>query len=178
MNRAVFLDRDGVINKTIFKMGKPRAPYTMEEFAFIEGVELAVKKLKDQGFFTIVVTNQPDVARGWVELKQVELVNDFVFNTLQVNEVVSCFHTDKDNCECRKPKPGMILNAAKKWNIDLTQSFMVGDRLSDVDAGQRAGCISILVGAGDGEGVVTPDHHCENLLQASEWILNNPFKLK
>jgi D-glycero-D-manno-heptose 1,7-bisphosphate phosphatase len=178
MNRAVFLDRDGVINKTIFKMGKPRAPYSLEEFAFIEGVEQAVEVLKAHGFLTVVVTNQPDVARGWVGMEQVELVNNFVHTTLQVNEVMSCFHTDKDNCECRKPRPGMILAAAKKWNIDLTQSFMVGDRLSDVDAGQRAGCLSILVGEGDGASGITPDHHCENLLSASAWILNHSLKLK
>lgn len=178
MNKAVFLDRDGVINKTIFKMGKPRAPYTMEEFAFVEGVEEAVAALKGNGFLTIVVTNQPDVARGWVAMEQVELVNIFVFNTLQVDEVMSCFHTDKDNCECRKPRPGMLLEAAKKWNIDLRQSFMVGDRLSDVDAGKRAGCLSILVGEGDGATGVTPDHQCENLLAASHWILNHALKLK
>lgn len=178
MNKAVFLDRDGVINKTIVKMGKPRAPYSMEEFAFIEGVEEAVEKLKAEGYLTIVVTNQPDVARGWVGMEQVELVNNYVQNTLQVNDVMSCFHTNEDNCECRKPRPGMILTAAKKWNIDLTQSFMVGDRLSDVEAGQKAGCLSILVGAGDGASEITPDHQCENLLEASSWILNHALKLK
>ena len=173
MNKAVFLDRDGVINHTLIKMGKPRAPYTMEEFSFIQGVEEAISKFKAAGFVLIVVTNQPDVSRGWVTMEQVVMVNDHVFKTLGVEEVMSCFHTDADNCHCRKPKPGMILDAAKKWNIDLTKSFMVGDRLSDVDAGQRAGCKSILVGPGDGIGAIIPDHQSENLLTASEWILNS-----
>lgn len=178
MNRAVFLDRDGVINKTIFKMGKPRAPYSMEEFAFIDGVEEAVKKLKADGFLTIIVTNQPDVARGWVGMDKVELVNNFVLKTLQVDEVKSCFHTNEDNCDCRKPRPGMILEAAKKFKIDLAQSFMVGDRLSDVEAGQRAGCTSILVGEGDGATGIMPDYQCENLLAASSWILSHTLKLE
>lgn len=177
MKKAVFLDRDGVINNTLFKMGKPRAPYSMEEFSFIDGVELAVKNLKVAGFLTVVVTNQPDVARGWVGMEQVEIVNNHVLQTLKVTEVMSCFHTDKDDCQCRKPKPGMILQAAKKWDIDLSKSFMVGDRLSDVDAGKRAGCISLLVGPGDGVGSVTPDHQCEDLLSASEWILKQSLKL-
>ncbi len=173
MNRAVFLDRDGVINKTIIKMGKPRAPYTLSEFAFIEGVEVAVRNIQAAGFLTIVVTNQPDVARGWVEMKQVELVNQHVMTTLSVNEIYACFHTDQDNCECRKPKPGMLLAAAQKWNIDLSESFMIGDRASDVDAGLRAGCVSILVGSGAESSGITPDYHCENLLKASEWILKD-----
>lgn len=174
MNKAIFLDRDGVINKTIFKMGKPRAPYTIEEFAFYDGVKEAVQSFKDHGYLIIVVTNQPDVARGWVSMEQVELVNNLVKEHLPVDEIKACFHTDKDQCECRKPKPGMLLEAARVWNIDVSKSFMVGDRLSDVEAGQRAGCKSILVGEGDKvETSYVPDHHCQDLLSASKWILSN-----
>ncbi len=143
-------------------MGKPRAPYSMEEFSFIDGVKEATEKLKSQGYLLIVVTNQPDVARGWVSREVVDLVNKHVQDSLPLDEIFACFHTDKDNCLCRKPGPGMILEAQKKWNIDLSKSFLVGDRDSDIEAARRAGCKGILVGEkGD-----YPD-----LLSATQWIL-------
>lgn len=173
MNKAIFLDRDGVINKTIFKMGKPRAPYTLEEFSFIDGVKEAVQSFKDNGFIIIVVTNQPDVARGWVSMEQVELVNNLVKDKLAVDEIKACFHTEKDQCNCRKPKPGMLLEAAESWDIDLEKSFMVGDRLSDVEAGHAAGCKSILVGGEEKpSSVIVPEFYCADLLTASKWILS------
>ena len=173
MSKAVFLDRDGVINHTVFKMGKPRAPYTLEEFSFIDGVKEAVRLFKAHGYRIIVVTNQPDVARGWVAREQVDLVNGYVQNELQVDEVKSCFHTEKDTCLCRKPQPGMLLEAADRWGINLSESFMVGDRLSDIEAGQRAGCKSILVGSGDEteNSTCSPEYQCQNLLAAASWIL-------
>lgn len=173
MKKAVFLDRDGVINKTIIKMGKPRAPYTLDEFAYVEGVQEAVTLLKEHGFVLVVVTNQPDVARGWVSREQVDLVNDLVMKELKVDALKSCFHTEKDQCQCRKPRPGMLLEAASELDVDLSKSFMVGDRSSDIKAGQAVGCISILVGEGEADtGELKPDYRCENLLQASKWLLN------
>ena len=169
--KAVFLDRDGVINKTIFRMGKERAPYSLEEFQFIDGVVETVKELKKEGFLIIVVTNQPDVARGWVPLEQVNLVNDFVREHLAVDEIKVCFHTENDNCSCRKPEPGMLLEAGEKWKINFQESFMVGDRESDVVAGQRAGCKSILVGAHTYESLtIKPEHLCPSLREALDWI--------
>lgn len=170
--KAVFLDRDGVINKTIFRMGKERAPYTLEEFDFIEGVVEAVTAFKEKGFLVIVVTNQPDVSRGWVAMEQVVLVNDFIKKRLPIDEIKVCFHTEKENCSCRKPRPGMLLEAAEKWKINLTSSFMVGDRLSDIEAGQSAGCRSILVGlSNDPDQKIFPDHRCRDLSEACTWIL-------
>ena len=172
MNKAIFLDRDGVINQTIIKMGKPRAPYFLEEFVFIPGVRESVAQLKQTGYLLIVVTNQPDVSRGWVSMEQVRVINNYVVQELNVDELKACFHTDKDNCECRKPKPGMLLEAAMRWNIRFQDSFMVGDRYSDVDAGQRAGCKSILVGTGEENPLkLVPDFHCTDLREASQWIL-------
>jgi D-glycero-D-manno-heptose 1,7-bisphosphate phosphatase len=162
MNKAIFLDRDGVINKTIFKMGKPRAPYSMEEFAFIDGVKEATERLKGHGYLLIVVTNQPDVARGWVSREQVDLVNEHVMKSLPLDEIIACFHTDKDKCLCRKPEPGMILEAQKKWDIDLSKSYLVGDRASDIEAAHRAGCHGILVGEGE---------EYSDLKSATDWIL-------
>jgi D-glycero-D-manno-heptose 1,7-bisphosphate phosphatase len=172
MKKAIFLDRDGVINQTVFKMGKPRAPYNLEEFKFIPGVEEAVRKFKDRGYLIIVVTNQADAARGWVKKKQVDLVNEHVRFNLHVDSIKVCFHTEFDTCLCRKPKPGMLLEAAAEFDIDLNSSYMVGDRMIDVEAGVTAGCTSILVGPGDETGSSTEPHHvCEDLLMASRWIL-------
>jgi D-glycero-D-manno-heptose 1,7-bisphosphate phosphatase len=171
MNKAVFLDRDGVINQMIFRMGKMRAPYSLEEFAFFEGVPEAIADLKRHDFILVVVTNQPDVARGWVAMEQVELVNNYVTENLAVDEILACFHVDADKCLCRKPQPGMLLTAAKKWDIDLSQSFMVGDRISDVEAGHRAGCRGILVGTGEDTSMLRPDFECADLLEASRWII-------
>ncbi len=173
MNKAVFLDRDGVINKTVFRMGKPRAPYLSEEYALFEGVPQALQLLKQAGFLLIVVTNQPDVARGWVSRDQVDLINNLVKVHLPVDEIYACFHTEKDLCQCRKPKPGMLLEASKKWNIDFSKSFMIGDRSSDIEAGLAVGCRSILVGEEADHPVYKAHFRAEDLLSASGWILKN-----
>jgi D-glycero-D-manno-heptose 1,7-bisphosphate phosphatase len=173
MNKAIFLDRDGVINTTLLKMGKMRAPYSMEEFSFIQGVVESVKILKEHGFKLIVVTNQPDVARGWVSRDAVDLLNAYVKKALGVDDVVACFHTEKDGCECRKPRPGMLTSSAQKWHIDLALSFMVGDRMSDIEAGLKAGCKTILVGDAEADsGIVSPHHRTTDLSTAVKWILN------
>ncbi len=173
MKKAIFLDRDGVINNTLLKMGKMRAPYTLEEFSFINGVREAVTKLKEKGFVLIVVTNQPDVARGWVSREGVDVVNQYVMSELEVDDLISCFHTEKDGCECRKPKPGMLTNSAKKWDVDLSRSFMVGDRMSDVEAGLAAGCTTILVGDGEEDvGLKSPHFRAKDLNSSVQWILN------
>lgn len=170
MNRAIFLDRDGVLNRTIFRNGKPRAPYTLEEFSLITGVEEAIEKLRREGFKLIVVTNQPDVARGWVSRGAVDLVNQKLFELLPLDDIEVCFHTDEDRCDCRKPQPGMLLTAAEKWNVNLPESYMIGDRNSDVLAGKRAGCKTVLVGENesDEEG---SDHQASTLLTALSFIL-------
>lgn len=167
--RAVFLDRDGVINQTIFRMGKPRAPYTLEEFSFLPGVPEAITFLRQEGFELIIVTNQPDVARGWVSREAVDIVNEYIGRELGISDIRACFHTEKDNCDCRKPRPGMLLEAAKEHNIDLENSYMVGDRESDVAAGKNAGCKTILISNGSEDG--DPDHVAPSLLAATGWIV-------
>lgn len=168
--KAVFLDRDGVINQTIFRMGKPRAPYTLEEFSFLPGVPEAVDFLREEGFELIIVTNQPDVARGWVTREAVDLVNQYISESLGIKDIRACFHTEHDRCECRKPRPGMLLEAAKDHDIDLEQSFMVGDRVSDVEAGKHAGCKTVLIGTDPEEG--NPDHISSSLMAATGWIVS------
>jgi D-glycero-D-manno-heptose 1,7-bisphosphate phosphatase len=170
-SRAVFLDRDGVINKMHVKMGKLRAPYTREEFELIEGVPEAISMLKEDGFKLIIVTNQPDVARGWVDHSAVDLVNGLIQAELQVDEILCCFHVEKDQCLCRKPKPGMLLEGANNHHIDLQRSFMIGDRYSDIAAGVAAGCQTLLVGVGDEQGQFpAPDKQVSSLLEGAKWI--------
>lgn len=173
MKRAVFLDRDGVINQTIFRDGKPRAPDHLEDFHFFPGVTEAVCDLKQAGFLIIVVTNQPDVARGWQKREVVEAMNQKVMNELGVDAIQVCYHVEKDQCLCRKPKPGMLTEAAGEWEIDCKRSFMVGDRFGDIEAGVAAGCAgTVLVGPGDIQGPSPePSARVASLREAADWIL-------
>lgn len=171
MKPAFFLDRDGVLNKLIIRNGKAQAPYTLDEFALYPGVEEALRIIKENNFLTIVVTNQPDVSRGWVTLESVELINSQIKKLLPIDDIKICFHENHHNCECRKPKPGMLLEAAKEWNIDLTASYMVGDRYGDMAAGKSAGCKAILIGEGDEQkNFPSPDYRAELLIDAVKLI--------
>lgn len=170
--RAVFIDRDGVINRTHFRDGKPRAPSTLEDFEYLPGVEEAIRTLREAGFLTIVVTNQPDVARGWQSRDVVEAMNRKVLDELQVDAVEVCYHDNIDDCLCRKPRPGMLTRSAESWEIDLGRSFMVGDRMSDIAAGSAAGCVSILVEPSDADrDAPEPAARVSSLLEAARWIL-------
>lgn len=172
MKRAVFLDRDGVINNTFFRDGKTRAPSTVEQFSFLPGVREAAQALKNAGFVLIVVTNQPDVVRGWQKREVVEAMNDIVRRELDVEDILVCWHDDHHGCECRKPLPGMILEAADTWQISLESSFMVGDRESDVAAGHAAGCRTFLVSS-DPHPNCRPDWVVGSLLEATKIILTS-----
>jgi D-glycero-D-manno-heptose 1,7-bisphosphate phosphatase len=145
MRPAVFLDRDGVINEISVTDGVPHPPNSVEEFRFLPGVREACAALTSAGYLLIVVTNQPDVARGTQTRAQVEEMNRLVQQELQVDLVLTCYHDNADACDCRKPKPGLLLRAASKWEIDLPRSFMIGDRWSDTEAGKTAGCKTILI---------------------------------
>ena len=145
MLKAVFLDRDGVINKASVIDGKPYPPCNLDELELIPGVDQAILKLRDRGYFCIVVTNQPDVARGKTSKETVESINQFLIRHLAIHEIISCYHDDHENCDYRKPKPGSLLKAALKYNIDLNKSFMVGDRWRDIEAGQNAGCKTFFI---------------------------------
>jgi D-glycero-D-manno-heptose 1,7-bisphosphate phosphatase len=143
--RAVFLDRDGVLNEAIVRDGKPYPPRTLDEFRIVAGAAEELGKLKAAGFLLIVVTNQPDVARGTVSRETVEAFDAALRSALPVDDIFTCFHDDGDGCDCRKPKPGLLLAAAEKYGIDRESSYMIGDRWRDVDAGVAAGCRAILI---------------------------------
>jgi D-sedoheptulose 7-phosphate isomerase len=173
--RAVFLDRDGVLNRALVKDGKPHPPKDVSELEVPPDVPAAVQKLKDRGFDLLVVTNQPDVARGTQSREVVESINRALSASLPLDEVLVCYHRDEDHCDCRKPRPGLLLEAARKRGIDLSASFMVGDRWRDVDAGHNAGCKTILIESGYHEKGPErpPDARVKTLAEAAEWILRS-----
>jgi len=149
--RAVFLDRDGVINRATVRDGKPHPPETVDELEVLAGVPDALVKLRDAGFRLIVVTNQPDVARRTQTRETIEAMHVRLMSELPVDDIVTCYHDDDDACECRKPKPGALIDAAHRHGIELERSFMIGDRWRDIEAGQRAGCTSYFIDCGYAE---------------------------
>jgi D-glycero-D-manno-heptose 1,7-bisphosphate phosphatase len=151
MRRAVFLDRDGVLNRAIVRDGKPYPPSQLDELEVLPGVPEALDALHRAGWLLIVVTNQPDVARGTTSRSQVEAINDRLRGGMHIDEFRTCYHDGSDGCDCRKPAPGAILAAAHTHGIDLGASFMVGDRWRDVQAGQRAGCRTVFIDYGYSE---------------------------
>lgn len=171
MRAAVFLDRDGVVNRAFVRDGKPYPPDTLEQFELLPGAEQAMRSLREAGFLVIVVTNQPDVATGKQSREVVEAMHRRLRDAGLCDDILACFHTQADHCSCRKPRPGMLLEAARIWQIDLAASFMVGDRWRDVDAGNAAGCTSIFIDHGYTE--PQPIHtgkRAASLADALHWI--------
>lgn len=144
-SRAVFLDRDGVLNQAVVVHGRPYPPTSLENMVILPGVPEALADLRRAGFLLIVVTNQPDVARGKTPLSLVEAMNEHLRTSLPLDAVRTCFHDDVQNCGCRKPKPGLLVDAARDFGIDLAASFMVGDRWRDIEAGRQAGCRTVFI---------------------------------
>jgi D-glycero-D-manno-heptose 1,7-bisphosphate phosphatase len=145
--RAVFLDRDGVLLKLLRSRSGPRPPRSVEEVEFVEGAKEALERLRTAGFSTLVVTNQPDIARGEVEERSVQEIHGMLRSRLPVDAVYYCPHDNAHRCACRKPKPGLILRAAEEWDIDLSRSCLIGDRWVDLAAAQSAGIDGILLDA-------------------------------
>jgi D-glycero-D-manno-heptose 1,7-bisphosphate phosphatase len=149
--RAVFLDRDGVLNANIARDGRLVAPWRLEDYEILPGVPEAVSALKRAGFVTVVVTNQPDIATGRSTRATLDAMHDKLRRHVAIDDIRVCPHVDADACACRKPKPGMILAAAADHAIALDRSWLAGDRWRDIVAGHAAGCRSILVGDWDGD---------------------------
>jgi D-glycero-D-manno-heptose 1,7-bisphosphate phosphatase len=172
IRRAVFLDRDGVLNRSLIRDGRPFSPSGLNEVEVPWGVPEACDRLRRNGFLLVVVTNQPDVARGRVTRKSVEEINDFLCSRIRVDDLRVCYHDDVDGCDCRKPKPGMLLAAAMDWRIELRQSFMVGDRWRDIEAGRRAGCKTVFINYHYAEQHPSQaDFETDSLSAAADWIL-------
>ena len=174
LKRAIFLDRDGVINRSIVREGLPFPPMSMADFEILPGVPEACAKLKAAGFLLVVATNQPDVGRGIVPRELVEAMNAQMQKVITLDRIEICFHPGRgaSDCDCRKPKPGMLLNAARALGIDLAQSWMVGDRWRDVDCGHAAGCRTIFIEGNYVEKLKQkPDFSARNLDGAADIIL-------
>jgi D-glycero-D-manno-heptose 1,7-bisphosphate phosphatase len=170
---AVFLDRDGVLNKPVVVDGKPLPPQTPDEFELIPGVLSATTELKDAGFLLIVVTNQPDVARGTQSRDMVDCMHERLSSALPVDEILVCWHDDKAGCDCRKPRAGLFHSAARKHRINLSNSFMVGDRWRDIEAGSAAGCQTLMIdyGYSEKQPAIEPTVRINSLREAADWIL-------
>lgn len=179
--RAVFLDRDGVLNPSVVRNGLPFPPDRVEDFELYPDVAGACKKLKEAGFLLIVVTNQPDVGRGTQTREAVDAIHAKLREVLpSLDAIEVCFHGGAehgDPCDCRKPKPGMLLRAATAHGIDLTQSYLVGDRWRDVDCAHAAGCRAIFIDHGYREPLKEqPDFTVSTFREAAETILRAAAK--
>ncbi len=172
MRRAVFLDRDGVLNRTYVHNGIARPPASAADLEILPGVPEALALLKGYDLLLIVVTNQPDVARGIQSQAGVEAINRRLCENLPLNAVFTCYHDDTDGCTCRKPAPGLLLQAAAEYAIDLQGSFMIGDRWSDVLAGSAAGCITLLINEPYSQRQrCSPDYIASTTLEAAQKIV-------
>lgn len=170
--RCVFLDRDGVLNRAIVRNGRPYPPARPDEFELVPGAAETCAALHAAGFLVIVVTNQPDVARGTQKREVVDEINRLLEAQAEVDEIRVCFHDEGDGCECRKPRAGLLLQAAQAWNIALESSYMIGDRRKDIEAGRRAGCTTIFIDYGYAETQpAAPDYRAGSLKEAGEWII-------
>ena len=176
--RAVFLDRDGVINRAFVRDGKPLPPPTLQELEILPGVPEALHDLKEYGYELLVVTNQPDVGRGKLSRQTLDAMHKSLSASLPIDDIFVCSHTDEDKCDCRKPLPGMLLEAARKHNVDLAASFMVGDRWRDVEAGYNVGSKTILIDYGYSERPPdhAPDLRVGSLREAADWIIRSTSK--
>lgn len=171
--RAVFLDRDGVVNEAVTRNGKPYPPASVRETRIVARAEESLKRLKDLGFLLIVVTNQPDVRRGDLRQEEVEEIHRFLAGRLPLDGFFVCYHDDSDACSCRKPLPGLLFQAVAQHGIAIETSYLIGDRWRDIDAGAAAGCRTVLIDHGYDERAPAsaPDVRVSSLEQAVDWII-------
>ena len=171
MNRAVFLDRDGVLNKIVWRDGKAASPRSVEELVIEPEAPAALAALSAAGFKLFVVTNQPDVRRGLMAKSVLDDIHRTLRDTLHVDDVAVCEHDNADACACRKPRPGMLLDLARRHDLDLSASIMVGDQDRDIACGHAAGCATVLLARPYNAGAGA-DHVVETLFQAVSVIMD------
>jgi D-glycero-D-manno-heptose 1,7-bisphosphate phosphatase len=173
--RAVFLDRDGVLNRAMVRDGKPYPPASLAELEIVEDAARSLTRLKELGFLLLVVTNQPDVARGTQTLEAIQAMHEAMRRTLPLDDFLICPHDDRDGCQCRKPLPGLLLEAQARYGIELARSFMVGDRWRDIDAGRAAGCRTVYLDRQYRERGPShpPDSRATSLSDAVDWIVRS-----
>lgn len=178
--RAVFFDRDGVLNESVVRSGELTPPRSLNELVIVPAAAAQVRRVHDAGFLAIVVTNQPDVARGVLAQSVLRSINQRLIDELELDDVYVCEHDSAHRCGCRKPSPGMLLRAAEDWNLDLTRSWIVGDRWVDIAAGAAAGSRTVLLEhatswAPTSSGAPSPDLAAEHSALALEdcidWVI-------
>jgi len=166
--KAVLFDRDGVINMVFYRNNTSYPPKTINEVSLFDGVVECIKRIKQAGFMTFIITNQPDVERGISLQTNVEKINNYILSMIDIDKLYICYSSDNNHPD-RKPNPGMILKAKKEYNLDLTKSFVIGDRSSDIIAGRNSGCKTILIASSDNSKL--SDYTVENINQATSIIL-------
>ena len=174
--RAAFLDRDGVINRVVVRNGKPHPPSSPKDFELYQDVIDECARLKAANFLLVVITNQPDVGRGVQSREMVEAMHLKLQSALpSVDRIEICYHGGErygQPCDCRKPRPGLILRAATELNIDLKESYVIGDRWRDIDCARAAGCRAIFIDRGYKENLrQTPDATVANFKEAVNAVL-------
>lgn len=172
--KAVFFDRDGVLNIPKVFNGKPYAPRKFIDFKIYDGAKDSLKKLKNAGFFLVVITNQPDIGNGLVDIKEINSMHDFLKKELPIDYIEVCPHSQSKNCNCRKPKPGLIFSAVDKHSINLEKSWLIGDRWSDIVAGVSSGLKTIFIDHKYKEKTQKfgPDYIVSDTNKACELVLN------
>lgn len=151
--RAIFLDRDGVINKARFVNGKHLSPVLAEEVELYKDAKRSIRKLRKLGFLIFIVTNQPEISRGNLRAADSDEINAIISKEIEPEEIVTCPHDDSDGCSCRKPLPGMITGLIARYELEPSRCYLVGDRRKDIEAGLAAGVKSIQIDRGYPEGL-------------------------
>ncbi|MFN0105243.1 MAG: D-glycero-alpha-D-manno-heptose-1,7-bisphosphate 7-phosphatase [Bryobacteraceae bacterium] len=173
LRRAVFLDRDGVLNEAVVRDGKPYPPAKAEEVRLVAGAAEALARLKALGFLLLVATNQPDVARGTQTTAELDAINALLREALPLDDFFTCPHSG-DGCDCRKPKPGLLLQGAERYGLALTDCYMIGDRWRDIDAAAAAGVPGVWIDYGYRERgpSAVPPARVKSLSEAVDWIVS------
>ena len=176
VRKAVFLDRDGVLNQCEVRNGKPYAPRSLKDFALLPDTKSAIDKLKIANYILIVVTNQPDIGNGIIDSDEVDLMHNRLREDLQLDDIRSCPHSQNAGCSCRKPKHGLLIEAREDYQLDLKSCWMIGDRWSDIAAGLAAKTRTIFIDRGYEEPfpkIFSPEVTVNNLMEAVDFILDN-----
>lgn len=172
--KAVFLDRDGVIIESKLKFGKPVAIIDKKDIKILQGVASSIYKLINAGFELIVVTNQPDIAKGITTFEIVNQIHLEISRLTGLKHFYICPHVDSDFCKCRKPQPGLLTTAAQELSIDLTRSFLIGDRWRDISSGQSVGCVNFFIDYGYDEAQPSPPYiRVGSLFEAASLICSS-----
>ncbi len=173
MQRAIFLDRDGVINYPIVLLGKPYAPKFFNEFVLYPDAIKSLLEFRLKGYALVVVTNQPDIGHGLIDMSEIIQMHQYLERYIEIELIQICPHKQDEGCLCRKPKAGMLFDAAKRMNIDLPNSWLIGDRISDIQAGNQGGVNTIFIDRGYAEtqGKIIEAHIVSSLQEACSLIL-------